>query len=65
VWTGENYIIRSLMMCNTHSIIVHVINREEWDRRGMWVVCGRGEERRTQGFSWGNLKERDHLGNQA
>ena len=52
------------MKCSPHSIIVHVINREEWDRRGIWGVCGRGEDRRTQGL-WGNLKERDHFGDQA
>jgi len=25
--------------------------------RGMWGVCGRGEEKRTQGFGWETLRE--------
>jgi len=45
------------------SNIVHVINREERDRRGMWVLWGRGES--YTGFRCGNLKERDHLGDEA
>ena len=40
--------------------IVRVVNREEWDGRGMWCIWGRGEV--CTGFWWGNLKEENHWG---
>jgi hypothetical protein len=44
-------------MCSLPNI--RVINREEYDGRGMQHVLGRGDV--YTGFWWGNLRVRDHL----
>jgi hypothetical protein len=40
---GENYIMRSLVVCTPYPILCGWSNREEWDGRGMWRVWGRGD----------------------
>jgi len=49
----------SLIICTPHQILFGWSNREEWDRRRMWQVWGKGEVH--TGFWWGNLRERDYL----
>ena len=41
--SGENCVMRSLMICTPHQMLFGLSNREEWDRFGMQHVWGRGE----------------------
>jgi len=52
---GENYIMRSLMVC-THTVLIKSI-------RMWWAghVARVGRVEMYTGFWWGNLKERAHL----
>ena len=57
---GENYKMRSLMICTAHQILFAMIK----SRRMGWAghVARMGENRGYKGFGWENLKERDRLG---
>ena len=58
--SGEDYETRSFMICIPHQILYASSYLEQLDGRGMWHVW-RTEDVYT-GFWWGNLKERDDLG---
>ena len=54
--TGENYIMRNLLICTPHRILSAWSIREGWDGRA-YITYG-GEERCIQGFggeSWGKI----------
>ena len=57
--SGENYIMRSLLICTPNQILFGWSNREEWDGRGTQHVWVRAEV--YTGFWWGYLRERRHL----
>jgi len=41
--SGENYIMRSFMICTVHQILFGRQNKAACDGRAMWHVWGRGE----------------------
>jgi hypothetical protein len=57
--SGENYIMRSLIICTPHQIF----SDENSEKNSMCGACSAyvGEERGFTGFWWGNLMERGHL----
>jgi hypothetical protein len=57
--SGENYIMRNLMICTPHPILISVIK----SRRMRWVVyvARMGRIAVYTGLWLGNLRERDHL----
>ena len=55
---GKNYIVRSLMICTAHPTDDHSEKKEIGGTCSMFAE----EERRIQGLRWGNLRERDNLG---
>jgi len=55
---GENYIIRSFMICTPHKIFLGGQTKEEW----MGGACGIwGRNEMHTGFWWVYLKKRDNL----
>jgi hypothetical protein len=56
--SGENYIMRSLMISTAHRMLLgDKMRRMRWT--GQVARMGRGEA--NTGFWWGNLRERDRL----
>jgi hypothetical protein len=58
IGSGENYVMKSLMMCPPHPILFGFLNREEWaghvarlgERRGVYgVLVGKPEGKRPLG----------------
>ena len=54
--SGEDYIIRSLMISTLHQMLFWWSNQEEWDGRGLWLLWGRRDVH--TGLWWRNLTER-------
>ena len=57
--SGEDYIMRSLMIYTAHRIFFGWSIQDDWEGRGMYHVWGRGEV--YTGFWWGNLREEFHI----
>jgi hypothetical protein len=50
---------KSKFSWNVTAFVKEYSNQEQWGGRGMQHVCGRGDMYTV--FSWGNMRERDHL----